>query len=100
MRYMSDQEIDRLSGAAGKRLAAEPKVEIVIAPAEGGQDVPWEGGLNGYFFRIPRGVRVQVRRALLHSSAKTSGWRSFPARRCAHTAPGAASALGPKGEFG
>ena len=60
MRYMSDQEIDRLSGAAGKRLAAEPKVEIVIAPAEGGQDVPWEGGLNGYFFRIPRGVRVQA----------------------------------------
>ena len=64
MRYMSDQEIDRLSGAAGKRLASEPKVEIVIAPAEGGQDVPWEGGLNGYFFRIPRGVRVQVPQSL------------------------------------
>ena len=65
MRYMSDQEIDRLSGAAGKRLAAEPKVEIVIAPAEGGQDVPWEGGLNGYFFRLAALIRENERVAEL-----------------------------------
>ena len=32
MKYMSDREIDRISGAAGKRLAAEPKVRLVIAP--------------------------------------------------------------------
>ncbi len=64
MKYMSDREIDRLSGAAGKRLAAEPKVELIIAPTDDGQNAPWEGGLNGYFFRIPRGVPVQVPESL------------------------------------
>lgn len=64
MKYMSDREIDRISGAAGKRLAAEPKVRLVIAPVDDGQNAPWEGGFNGYFFRIPRGVRVQVPESL------------------------------------
>lgn len=64
MKYMTDREIDRLSGAAGQRLAAEPKAEIVIALADDGQNAPWEGGLNGYFFRIPRGVPVQVPESL------------------------------------
>lgn len=39
MKYMSDREIDRISGAAGKRLAAEPKVRLVIAPADDGQNL-------------------------------------------------------------
>lgn len=64
MKYITDQEIDRLSGEAGKRLGAEPKRNIVIAPASDGQNAPWEGGLNGYFFRIPRGVPVLVPESL------------------------------------
>ena len=64
MKYMSDREIDRISGAAGKCLAAEQKVRLVIAPVDDGQNAPWEGGLNGYFFRIPRGVHVQVPESL------------------------------------
>ena len=64
MKYMSDREIDRISGAAGKCLAAEQKVRLVIAPVDDGQNAPWECGLNGYFFRIPRGVPVQVPESL------------------------------------
>lgn len=62
MRYITDNEIDRLGGAVGERLMAEQRIQLMIAgdPA----DNPWEGGINGYFFRIRRGVEVSVPQSL------------------------------------
>lgn len=96
MKYMSDREIDRLSGAAGKRLAAEPKVELIIAPADDGQNAPWEGGLNGYFFRIPRGVPVQVPgKPSPGSSGKRADCGAFPRARVREYSAGRGKRLGP-----
>ena len=53
MRYITDKEIDRLGGAVGERLMAGSP-----------EDRPWEGGINGYFFRIRRGVQVAVPQSL------------------------------------
>lgn len=64
MKYITDQEIDRLTGEAGSRLRAEKKVRIAITPVDDGRNAPWEGGLNGYFFRIPRGIPVEVPESL------------------------------------
>ena len=85
MKYMSDREIDRISGAAGKCLAAEQKVRLVIAPVDDGQNAPWEGGLNGYFFRIPRGVPESLAR-LIQENARAAelsraGVREYSAGR-------------------
>lgn len=64
MNYMTDREIDRLSGEAGERLRREKKVLIRILPGADGRSTPWEGGLNGWFFRIPRGIPVEVPESL------------------------------------
>ena len=64
MNYLTDREIDRLSGEAGERLRSEKKVLIRIMPRENGANAPWEGGLNGWFFRIPRGIPVEVPESL------------------------------------
>lgn len=62
MRYITDKEMDALHGTMGEQLKAEPRVRLAI----GGQpdDAPWEGGINGYFFRIRRGVEVAVPQSL------------------------------------
>ncbi|MBQ9832625.1 MAG: hypothetical protein IJO48_02725 [Clostridia bacterium] len=60
MKYITDTEIDRISGETGKNLSAEPKVKLIIAQKPGFEDTPWEGGINGHFFRIQRGVEVLV----------------------------------------
>ncbi len=62
MRYITDKEIDRLGGAVGERLMAEPRIQLMIAGSP--EDRPWEGGINGYFFRICRGVQVAVPQSL------------------------------------
>lgn len=64
MNYMTDREIDKLSGEAGERLRKEKKVLIRILPGAEGRNTPWEGGLNGWFFRIPRGIPVEVPESL------------------------------------
>lgn len=59
MNYISDLEIDKITGVTGDSLAKEERVNILIAdPA--GTGIPWEGGINGHFFRIRRGVNVSV----------------------------------------
>lgn len=95
MKYMSDRESDRLSGAAGKRLAAEPKVELIIAPADDGQNAPWEGGLNGYFFRIPRGVPVQVPESLARLIQENERIAELSRERVREYSAGRGKRLGP-----
>ncbi len=62
MQYMTESQIDNISTATGKKLAAEPKQKITIQP-EGGE-THWEGGINGHFFRIRTGEQVDVPRSL------------------------------------
>jgi len=63
MNYITDKEIDRLQGDMGRLLAAQPKVTMLIKDTAG-DGAPWEGGINGYFFRIPRGVQVELPRSI------------------------------------
>lgn len=58
MNYINDREIDRLQGEMGAELAAQPRVRMLIR--DNGTGAPWEGGINGYFFRIQRGVVVEL----------------------------------------
>ena len=62
MQYITDKEIDRLQGKVGEMLMAEPRVSLIIAGQP--DETPWEGGINGYFFRIRRGVQVSVPQSL------------------------------------
>ena len=62
MNYMTESQIDSISTATGKALAAEPKVTITIQ-SEGGE-THWEGGINGHFFRIRTGEPVAVPKSL------------------------------------
>jgi hypothetical protein len=62
MQYMTEAEIDSISSATGKALAAESKTTITIQP-EGGE-THWEGGVNGHFFRIRAGEPVAVPQSL------------------------------------
>lgn len=62
MDYLSENELEKISGETGKALAAQKKATIVIAGKK--EDAPWEGGLNGYFFRIRRGIPVEVPEAI------------------------------------
>lgn len=62
MDYLNENELERISGDTGRALAAQRKVTLVISDA--GDGAPWEGGLNGYFFRIRRGVPVEVPEAI------------------------------------
>lgn len=58
MNYISDKQIDGIAGDTGRHLASESKVQLVIAGDRANR--PWEGGINGYFLRIARGVPVSV----------------------------------------
>lgn len=53
------KETERIAGM----LSAEPKVCIVIH-AKNERERYWEGGINGHFFRIERGVPVEVPESL------------------------------------
>ncbi len=64
MQYISDVEIDRISGETGSSLAAEEKISLIIEAKPGFESIPWEGGINGHFFRIKRGVPVLVPRSI------------------------------------
>lgn len=58
MKYISEQEIDKLSGNFGKALKKEKKVALIIGKEKGSEY--WEGGINGHFIRIKRGEMVEV----------------------------------------
>ena len=53
------KEIEMIAG----KLSAEPKVCIMIH-AKNRQERYWEGGINGHFYRIERGVPVEVPESL------------------------------------
>ncbi|MCE5235463.1 MAG: hypothetical protein ABFC62_02720 [Clostridiaceae bacterium] len=59
MNYLSDLEIDKIAGETGESLAREERVTVVIADPTG-TGLPWEGGINGHFLRIRRGVNVSI----------------------------------------
>lgn len=59
MNYMTDRDIDHITGDTGKNLAQEAKLTLIIAD-EDATGRPWEGGINGYFLRIKREVPVSV----------------------------------------
>lgn len=62
MDYLSESELEKITGETGKALAVQKKMTIVLPGAK--ESAPWEGGLNGYFFRIRRGVPVEVPEAI------------------------------------
>jgi cytochrome c len=41
-------------------MDAAAKREIMLPPLPGENNYPWEGGVNGTFYRIKRGVKVSV----------------------------------------
>lgn len=59
MHYINDLEIDKIAGETGESLAREERVTIVVGDPTGA-NLPWEGGINGHFLRIRRGVGVSV----------------------------------------
>lgn len=72
MKYLSENEIDKLSGNFGKALKKEKKVLLSIEKEKGSEY--WEGGINGHFVRIKRGVWVEVPESiakLIRLSAET-----------------------------
>ena len=62
MNYITDREIDKLQGDMGAALAAQPRVKMLIC--DNGTGAPWEGGINGYFFRIQRGAVVELPKSI------------------------------------
>lgn len=50
MNYITDKEIDAIQGDMGETLRKQPRVRMRI---EGSGY--WEGGINGWFFRVRRG---------------------------------------------
>ena len=62
MNYITDREIDRIRGDMGAMLSAQPKVKMLIR--DNGTGAPWEGGINGYFFRIKRGAVVELPKSI------------------------------------
>lgn len=63
MNYITDKEIDKLQGSMGELLSAQPRVSMIIKDPSG-DGAPWEGGINGYFFRIRRGVQIQLPKSI------------------------------------
>lgn len=62
MNYITDREIDKLQGNMGAALSAQPRVKMLIK--DNGTGAPWEGGINGYFFRIQRGAVVELPKSI------------------------------------
>ena len=59
MKYIAEAQLNGLTGDIGERLRSQPRITVIIAP-NAGTNSPWEGGINGHFFRIRRGVAVEV----------------------------------------
>lgn len=57
MAYITAAEIDNLASETGKTLAAQKKVQIMIAP---GGDPTFRCTINGYKFEFPKGEMVEV----------------------------------------
>ena len=49
-----------MNAAEDMRLAAQEQKEIMLPLFPGIEDYPWEGGVNGTFYRIKRGIKVKV----------------------------------------
>jgi hypothetical protein len=62
MQYLSEAEIDHIATETGKALADEPKVLLTIQPED--EQLYWEGGVNGHFFRIRTNEPVAVPQSL------------------------------------
>ena len=55
MDYITDKEIGAIKGDMGETLGKQPRVRMRI---EGSGY--WEGGINGWFFRIRRGEETEL----------------------------------------
>ena len=64
MNYITDSDIDKITGETGKSLSQEPKIELIIPVESENDNQPFECGINGYFFRIRRGEKVSVPRSI------------------------------------
>ncbi len=91
MKYIHEAQLNCLTGDIGERLRSQPKITVIIAP-EAGVNCPWEGGINGHFFRIRRGVPVEVpvslaklieanERVSILSGEDVKDYRSLPGKR-------------------
>ncbi len=91
MKYIDESQLNCLFGDIGEQLRSQPRITVIIAP-EAGANCPWEGGINGHFFRIRRGVPVEVPASLaklIESNERVSilsvenvkDYRSLPGKR-------------------
>ena len=71
MQYITEQEIDNIASDTMRALAKEKRVTVTIQP-EGGETT-WEGGINGYFFRIRTGTPVAVPESLAKLISLSNG---------------------------
>lgn len=49
-----------MNAAEDIRIDAQEQTEIMLPLFPGIEDYPWEGGVNGMFYRIKRGIKVKV----------------------------------------
>ena len=49
-----------MNAAEKMRIDAQEQTEIMLPLFPGIEDYPWEGGVNGTFYRITRGIKVKV----------------------------------------
>ena len=59
MDYITDKEIDAIQGDMGETLRKQPRVRMRI---EGSGY--WEGGINGWFFRVRRGEETELPKSI------------------------------------
>ena len=59
MNYITDKEIDAIQGDMGETLRKQPRVRMRI---EGSGY--WEGGINGWFFRVRRGEETELPKSI------------------------------------
>ena len=49
-----------MNAAEKMRIDAQEQTEIMLPLFPGIEDYPWEGEVNGTFYRIKRGIKVKV----------------------------------------
>ena len=49
-----------MNAAEKMRIDAQEQTEIMLPLFPGIEDYPWEGGVNGTFYRSKRGIKVKV----------------------------------------
>ena len=49
-----------MNAAEDMRIDAQEQTEIMLPLFPGIEDYPWEGGVNGTFYRIKGGIKVKV----------------------------------------